>query len=618
MRSCRKRGAFVCTHRQRRLNVESLESRLLLVVVTQASNPTDHLTDASEFTGVGKIVYSPIDPGTVCTATLLPSGRHVLTAGHCVAGMFPNETWYIGFVTDPVPVPPTFQLFPFTNTNNPVTSDVFIHSNFIQNGFDVKLGYDVAIIDLDQLLPPSVTRYGIFRGNNELSLAITEIVGYGDTGYGGFGELQTDNLKRDGKNKFEATGEELNGHGNIPLNFIAPEFGQLAYDFDNGDVGPCHTMQHATCDAMGFYLTRNNLGLGADEVFIGDGDSGGPSFLDGKIAGVSSWRITDFLTTDIDITDAASNYGEIGFAMRVSTLQSWIDGFLAPQVQSVTIGSSNPQNYHPDYLMPSGYSATGPPNCSGTACNVKALQLQTVPVGNPNQISITFTEPMNGLVQNNLQVYGRKNNVTYPVSAFTYNAATLTGTWTFSPILGDQVEFTLSNARDTSGVLLDAEWTNPPNTTASNGSKFPSGNGSPDGTNTFVFDVTVASADFNRDNFVDGADFGIWNIYKNNTMAWTAVGAFAKGDANGNLFTDGSDFNIWNALKFTSYTWSGSQQGLQGGGGTLNTPSASWLAAYEELLIRHRIYVNGRINQSLSNSDWARFGDELMILLGRL
>ncbi len=226
---------------------------------------------------------------------------------------------------------------------------------------------------------------------------------------------------------------------------------------------------------------------------------------------------------------------------------------------------------------------------------------------------------MNGLAKEDLQVYGRKNQVAYPVTGFTFSATTLTGTWIFSPIIGDEVEFTLSNARDVTGVLLDAEWTNPVNIAASNGSVFPSGNGSASGTNTFVLYVTVASADFDRDNDVDGTDFGIWNANKFNEVEWTDEEAFSMGDAAGNLFTDGSDFNIWNVLKFTSY-WPATQgfMGGDGGGEGDDSPSAAWLAAFDRLLIHYSIYENGEINQNLTTSDWERFADELMALIGRL
>ncbi len=103
-------------HRQHSLNLEYLESRLLLVVITQASNPWNHLTDSDEFTGVGRMVLFPEDTLTECTGTLLPTGRHVLTAGHCVGPSMPiNATWYMGFVTNPLD--PDLEFFSFTKTN---------------------------------------------------------------------------------------------------------------------------------------------------------------------------------------------------------------------------------------------------------------------------------------------------------------------------------------------------------------------------------------------------------------------------------------------------------------------------------------------------------------------
>ena len=129
--------------------------------------------------------------------------------------------------------------------------------------------------------------------------------------------------------------------------------------------------------------------------------------------------------------------------------------------------------------------------------------------------------------------------------------------------------------------------------------------------------MTLVPADFNGDNIVDGSDFNIWNASK--FTGPHPTNAFVIGDANGDDVVDGSDFGIWNSLKFTSWkSWpSGGSQSMAVGGGT-SQPSASWIARYNDLLRRHRIFHGNTLDQTLSQLDWQRFSDDLFRLLGEL
>ncbi len=76
-------------------------------------------------------------------------------------------------------------------------------------------------------------------------------------------------------------------------------------------------------------------------------------------------------------------------------------------------------------------------------------------------------------------------------------------------------------------------------------------------------------------------------------------------------FDNGNSASSWRS-------WPGSQQGAGAPSGGVNSPSATWLAAYDQLVTRHRLYVNGQLNRTLTQSDWSRFADELTLLLGRI
>jgi len=106
---------------------------------------------------------------------------------------------------------------------------------------------------------------------------------------------------------------------------------QLTYDFDNGSTGdPAN-------DAFGFFFGMSDSGgFGADEVIVGSGDSGGPTFvptLDGgfAIAGVTSYitrlSFDEFGTIELEATAGTSSdttasvdssWGEFGVDARIA------------------------------------------------------------------------------------------------------------------------------------------------------------------------------------------------------------------------------------------------------------------------------------------------------------
>ena len=98
----------------------------------------------------------------------------------------------------------------------------------------------------------------------------------------------------------------------------------LFSDFDDG------TAQH---DAFGLFFGINGLGKGLDEVSTAAGDSGGPTFLNGQIAGLTSFGIRVFFldgsSSDVDAFNNSS-FGEFNAFTRVSAYQDWIDSQISP------------------------------------------------------------------------------------------------------------------------------------------------------------------------------------------------------------------------------------------------------------------------------------------------
>lgn len=232
------------------------------------------------------------------TGALLADGRHVLTAAHVL-----TEN---GTLQSPI----TVRVQTPSGTSTISADAVFVHPLYDP----VHENHDLALIRLQNPAPAAAERYSIYRGSDEWGKSFT-FVGYGTPGTGLTGELETGPEKMWGKNRFEADMHELNGLGLIwnPL----PNT-HLTADLDSG------LPQH---DALGLFLGRHDLGLKTPEGIITPGDSGGPAFIDGTIAGVASYGASlfwDMIQPDAD-GEPNGTYGELGVWQRVSSHQQWID-----------------------------------------------------------------------------------------------------------------------------------------------------------------------------------------------------------------------------------------------------------------------------------------------------
>lgn len=264
--------------------------------IVTSGNPDDYIvTSPSAFDGVVDILVQEIvepDFFNFCSGSLLTTGKHILTAAHCLtddSGVFNSTNGTVRFEQETGEV-----ILPVAN--------YFVHPDWMGNFFK---GGDLAILELESLAPDTAQRYDIYRGSDEAG-RVGERVGYGRAGNGNEGQTFFDLTKRSGKNLFDA---------------VDPAVDILFYDFDNG---------LSENDALGSFFGLNDLGLGEEEVFPASGDSGGPAFIDGLIAGITSFRISLGNPPDID-AQLNSSFGEFGFDTRVSGYTNWIDGILSRQ-----------------------------------------------------------------------------------------------------------------------------------------------------------------------------------------------------------------------------------------------------------------------------------------------
>lgn len=285
--------------------------------------------------GVGSIFVEFVGTapgGFICTATAI-SETHILTAAHCVRETDDtvSQIFFIlsAGLDEPLVTPAKgFLVHPFYDLTNPFFG-AFAHG-------------DVAVIELVEPLPPEIETYEIYTDDDEFGQE-SRHYGHGRSGKGNKGATGGANFVygRTGLNTYEQTLEPL-----------FPRFGiedQLLYDFDSGgrkhnamewwftSKFACHPenpdnppwAQDGQCTTFKDGSYPDFKGYGKMEVGIAPGDSGGPAFIDGKVAGVHSFGFTHFcagVTNGTDFTCGLdSSYGEMSGDTRVSFYAGWID-----------------------------------------------------------------------------------------------------------------------------------------------------------------------------------------------------------------------------------------------------------------------------------------------------
>lgn len=270
-------------------------------MVTTLTNYLDDRYRADIQEGYDGVVRVAIG-GYYGTGTLLYDGKAILTAAHVFEGI--SET--------------TASIF-FETAQGEITlnaSHILIHPDYDP----LEGNNDLALIWLSDDAPISAERYDIYRDSDEISQHFT-MVGYGVPGTGSSGAQTSYSgpyIRLMTENTFDASADELKDALGYTMGWSPTKESQLIADFDNG---------MATNDALGVFLGKNNTGTGVMEGIISSGDSGGPAFIDNKVAGIASYisslETYSYQPDSDGITN--STFGEIAAWQRVSYYQEWID-----------------------------------------------------------------------------------------------------------------------------------------------------------------------------------------------------------------------------------------------------------------------------------------------------
>ena len=313
----------------------------------QAKSMLVGVTSTATIAGGGDAIYQPSYPAGggvvalilnfpsgsfICSGTLLSDRQSILTAAHCVTdatlGTPTSSTaWFYGGPNGDTVVPNNGGATPVA------ASQYFVHPSYTGDVVDHN---DVAVIRLAALAPAFAPSYGLYT--QDLTGKDFNVWGYGvrsDTGGNVGGNLGTGRL-RQGDNRYDfRLGDAAFGTGWTTE--LGEPFSQISNswlsDFDNGlaanDAG-CLTASSV------FSLAANaqwcNLGRGAREVGVAGGDSGGPGFIDGLVASVSSYGLTYGAPGQGDIDTALnSSFGEFTGYVPVYLHAGFINASMVPE-----------------------------------------------------------------------------------------------------------------------------------------------------------------------------------------------------------------------------------------------------------------------------------------------
>ncbi|MBQ2791057.1 MAG: trypsin-like serine protease, partial [Thermoguttaceae bacterium] len=251
-------------------------------------------TDAGGTGGTNNDDNDNIDAEALGTGSLLTTGMHILTAAHVVTG---DD----GEAIDPEETPIYVTFHTANGTVSIPVAEGYVHESW--DGEAGGAGVDLAVLRLETAAPRGLEGYELYTRSDEIGQTVTFV------GYGTYGEADDDEdeignrgigVKHQGQNVYELDGARFQDSENPNV---------LVYDFDDGS---------AANDYLGNYYGIYNRGLGDDEAITAPGDSGGPTFINGQIAGVCSWG------TDFD-GDSSFGPGNYQVDVRVSAYVDWVN-----------------------------------------------------------------------------------------------------------------------------------------------------------------------------------------------------------------------------------------------------------------------------------------------------
>ena len=288
-------------------------------------NPAYLATNAQGYSGVvGLLMTYDNNTAFVCSGALT-AGNRIVTAAHCVSdgfnagpnGKAPGLVSTRAFFSDGSSADPHFYSSP------PGVTSVEVAAYHINSGYtgEVIDQNDIAVLTLASAAPKYAQVYDLFTSDingstfNVAGLGTRSLVG-GAEGTTGLGAGAGTGRRRQGDNVYDFRLGEFYGDIGGTAEF---EYSYLS-DFDNGNP-----LNDSGCLLFG----RCGAFQGLKEVSIAGGDSGGPGFINGKLASVNSYGLTFGRFCLVDLVNGACP-GPIGGDFKPGLQSSWgeMNGFV--------------------------------------------------------------------------------------------------------------------------------------------------------------------------------------------------------------------------------------------------------------------------------------------------
>ena len=247
---------------------------------------------ASQSSGIVSIIINEPNGQFICSGTLLNDGRSIATAAHCVtqgSRAVSATSAKVYFNGNNTPDSITFQ----DPTSTAVDVKLFtVNNNYTGAVIDQN---DIAILTLATDAPSWAARFGVYT--SDLTGQDFTVSGYGrrsDTGGSVGANLGVGRL-RQGDNRFDfmlGDADFAGGFSFLSENGAVIDYSYVS-DFDNGLAA--NDTSCIIAQAIDPTLTSGkfcNLGRGPREVGVAGGDSGGPSFINGQLAAITSYGLT--------------------------------------------------------------------------------------------------------------------------------------------------------------------------------------------------------------------------------------------------------------------------------------------------------------------------------------
>jgi hypothetical protein len=280
--------------------------------LTTAGNPSLAIYDVPRgvgYDGVAELIITKNDGVYRCTGSLYGAAlSNVVTAAHCLTGALSIDVNFLA---------------PGGGITTYTTSSYTINSGYTGAVIDPN---DIAVVDLG-IAATGLDTYDLYTGN-----AVAHVyneVGFGRSGDGWTGDILLSGTRRQGYNRFDFN--MADPFFDPVWNWIGVSTGYdiLWADFDNGlqaQDASCRMAQWVNPISTAYC----NLGEGINEVGVAGGDSGGPLFVDGKIAAVASFGLT-FTGGFFGDVDGVlnSSFGEFGGFVPIAAHAEWLQGFVS-------------------------------------------------------------------------------------------------------------------------------------------------------------------------------------------------------------------------------------------------------------------------------------------------